>query len=172
VKKPYRKFWFWLVTLGIGVPAVCVIGYFMTLFTALNNWTNSDNADLKELEQVTGLQFPQDTKLEHCVNTSFQDAFYSARLRMKKSDAKAFIKSVTVSKLGSVRKIETSETHRLGITDNMHSTRWWNPDSAHRYYAIRIESGSVSASNGRLLLMLIAMDDPMWATVYIDYSAD
>lgn len=151
----------------------CFLCFIVAMYLALSKFgTYSDNTTLIELKHATGLHFPYSTKLEHCINTSMQDSFYYAEVRIKTGDVPSLISSIASSKPGYKTDLEESETDRLGITNEMHSEKWWKPDSAHKFHALRINRRNKSGYVTETIQAFVVLDESIWATVYIDYTSD
>ena len=119
-----------------------------------------DNTSLSEISEVTGLQFPASAKLVHGQNTSFEDSFYTAKVEMNRADLDKFLASVPSQR-------SESRTDRKGISnESVYGATWWDPDSNKHFIAIRAER----PSRGDLFCILVGLDDPDRAVVYIDWS--
>ena len=122
-----------------------------------------DNTSLSEISKLTGLRFPAGAKLVHGQNTSFEDSGITAKIEMNRADLGKFLASVPSQRA-------ESRTDRLGITDGIvaDGLTWWDPDSSKHFIAIRIER----LGQRDLFRILVGLDDPDRAVVYVDWSAD
>lgn len=150
---------------------LALAGCAIMVYKALSQWEAypDGNVSLVEISKTTDVKFPAGSWLVHGVNTSFEDTTMTALVEMDRSTVSGFVSSMLRPRRrkGSTKM---SSIGRLGITNGISGApRWWNPDSCKRFQAIRIES---HGKNSELLQVLIGLDDPQHAVVYVDYGAD
>jgi hypothetical protein len=129
-----------------------------------------DNIDLREIASSVGFSFPPSARLIHGVNSTFQDAQIDALVEMHQTDVEKFIKSALAARSTPGKdRVEVSETDRLSITNEWVGWDWWGPDSAQRFRAVSIDR---AWRHGEILRILVDLDDPDRAKVYLSYAAD
>ncbi len=155
------------------VVVFCSIAFILLSYALENIFTYTDNTTLSEFTQATNISFPRRTRLEHCVNSSFQDSFYDAKVIIHKADLAGFLKSISTTKSGKPSiKIKTSKTDRLGITNSACTYQWWDPDSIQNFKAIRIERSGITVDEWERMELIIDLGSPAYAAIYIHYVGD
>lgn len=121
---------------------------------------------LGEVEAHTGLHFPPGTHLRQAqLQETPGESGLFAVLEMDRRSAERFLGALPAS-------AQTSRSDRLGITETYgwHAPRWWRPDRPRTFVAARLGTGSGSPIwVGPLLL--VSLDDPVVAVVYLFQAA-
>jgi len=120
---------------------------------------------LEKLESLSGIMFPQGTRLLNGYFEGFRDPQYIAVLEFDAKDTEAFIKSIPREK-NEYGQTHISRTDRLPITDGWptinrdKSHSWWDPDSVHKFVTVKILGWSS-------VYILISLDDVARTRVYL-----
>jgi len=122
----------------------------------------ADNTSLGEIAKLTGLRFPSSSKLVHGQNRSFEDSDLVAKIRINITELNKFIASLPPNR-------SVSRTDRLFIGNRTYSdVKWWNPDSSQRFIAIKAKG----RHHAEQFNILIDLDDPQFAIVYLNWGKD
>jgi hypothetical protein len=120
---------------------------------------------LAKISEVTGLEFPSQTKLLASRLYSWQGQVLWARLELPRGKAAAFLKQKAL--LSGTR----SHTDRLGVTDmkgiQPPAPSWWQPSAARRFVAVSRESNPVRAGRFRVVKVLVDLGGGKSLTGYV-----
>ncbi|MHB0913314.1 MAG: hypothetical protein ACYC2Y_07705 [Armatimonadota bacterium] len=134
---------------------------FIVFFSVSAPWPHPP---LWQVERVTSIRFPHSAKLLNSYGRFFLEVDVLAKVEMDKSDVDSFIKSLPVPmKLSS----DTNQTIRL----RNHTLEWWDPSTAKQFKLGHYEKPS-EGSYVQYWTVIIRLDDPDKAVVYLDYCGD
>jgi hypothetical protein len=152
-----------LVALVIGIGLLTLVGWGVSCrgFAFAKKGTPT----LAKLERNTGCRFPKSTRMIGGYYESWIEYDYLAVLKFDAKDTGAFMKSIP-QKVDEKTGTLISESDRLGINNTIspaitaNGLHWWNPDSAKKIIAVKIEGR-------RPAYLLISLDDPKTTRVYV-----
>ncbi len=125
------------------------------------------NPDLKSISELTSLEFPPSSRLEESQSLAWQGWELRAKVELDRADVHTFLDAFPSPHKESSRD-------RLGVTNDMAGSmmsvrdrrmRWWDPDSASTFTAAtaKLDDGDTTKE----LRVLVALDDPKYAVIYV-----
>lgn len=126
-----KRIW---IGIGLLVCIVCALVIFSALI-APSLFRNERKMTLNEIEQVTRISFPPETKLLDSCFVGWQGWEIRAKLVLNKSSINSFVDSLPMPH-------KTSQTDKFGISNSMSDycrVGWWDPDSAASIMAVSAE---------------------------------
>ena len=162
----------WIAYIVIGALAVCIVGFIIWFALVANPMASYEgNISLKEISDITGIKFPPTAKLLHGKNTGFADTTLDAELEIDRADVDSFVRSAKSAHATPGKdKVLISHKDRLGISnDKDGASSWWKPDSCQRFIAITADR---AWDHSESVSILIGLDNPKHAVIYLEYAAD
>ncbi len=176
-----RRVWIWavivgLVGLGLAVAlnlrSIRVWHIFRGHPEAREMFEGRELHDLDELTEWTAVEFPSGVQVLN--SWAFLGFRYSllAKVAMPVAGVPELLSSLPPD-------VQTSSMDRLGVHSGEGYPRWWRPDSARRFMAVRAERRSPNYDRTlrggwrwESFEMLIDLDDADTAVLYVSWAAE
>ena len=135
------------------------------VFRAAVDW----RPDLRKMQECTPLRFPPSRRLLYVCGETWLEDWFAAKVELDPADVPRLLASLPAG----ARK---SRKDRLGVTNKLStmesSPAWWDPDSARSFVAVNAELPLGGYDVLNRLQLLVNLDDPRQAVVYLFWDAD